>query len=54
LRGWRSAVHIVQPETVIAWHRRGFGLFWDLEESKKFTALETGTWPSFAFQPSHR
>jgi putative transposase len=26
--GWRSAVHIVQPETVIGWHRRGFRLFW--------------------------
>jgi putative transposase len=26
--GWRSAIHIVQPETVIAWHRRGFRLFW--------------------------
>jgi putative transposase len=25
---WRSALTIVQPETVIAWHRRGFGLFW--------------------------
>ena len=27
-RGWRSAVHIVKPETVIAWHRRSFRLFW--------------------------
>jgi putative transposase len=27
-QGWRSAVHIVKPETVIAWHRRGFRLFW--------------------------
>ncbi|MFN2448071.1 MAG: IS3 family transposase [Vicinamibacterales bacterium] len=27
-RGWRSAVQIVKPETVIAWHRRGFRLFW--------------------------
>ena len=27
-RGWRSAVHIVKPETVVAWHRRGFRLFW--------------------------
>ena len=27
-RGWRAAVHIVKPETVIAWHRRGFRLFW--------------------------
>jgi putative transposase len=27
-RGWRTAVVIVRPETVIAWHRRGFRLFW--------------------------
>ena len=26
--GWRSAVHIVRPDTVIAWHRRGVRLFW--------------------------
>jgi len=26
--GWRSAVYIVKPETVVAWHRRGFRLFW--------------------------
>jgi len=26
--GWRSAVDIVKPETVVAWHRRGFRLFW--------------------------
>ena len=25
---WHSALAIVQPETVIAWHRRGFRLFW--------------------------
>jgi putative transposase len=25
-RGWRS-VHIVKPDTVVAWHRRGFRLF---------------------------
>jgi putative transposase len=25
---WRAAVTIVNPETVIAWHRRGFRLFW--------------------------
>src|SRR5580700_8072575 len=24
---WRSALVIVKPETVIAWHRRGFRLF---------------------------
>ena len=26
--GWRSAVHIVKPETVVDWHRRGFRFFW--------------------------
>jgi len=26
--GWRSALIVVKPETVIAWHRKGFRLFW--------------------------
>ena len=25
---WRSALIIVKPETVIAWHRKGFRLYW--------------------------
>src|SRR6202048_3704856 len=25
---WRSALIVVKPETVIAWHRKGFCLFW--------------------------
>src|SRR3954447_18643507 len=25
---WRAALVIVKPETVIAWHRRGFRAFW--------------------------
>lgn len=25
---WRSALVIVKPETVVAWHRKGFRLFW--------------------------
>ena len=25
---WRQALTIVQPETLIRWHRRGFKLFW--------------------------
>ena len=25
---WRSALAIVQPETVIRWHRMGFKLYW--------------------------
>jgi hypothetical protein len=27
-RAWRSALAIVKPETVLAWHRKGFRLFW--------------------------
>src|SRR5215467_11264509 len=27
-RDWRSALAIVKPETVVAWHRAGFRLFW--------------------------
>ena len=26
--GWRMSLVIVKPETVIAWHRRGFRLWW--------------------------
>src|SRR3954466_3473087 len=28
LSGWRTALVIVKPETVVAWHRQGFRLFW--------------------------
>jgi len=27
-RGWQSALLIVQPETVVRWHRQGFRLYW--------------------------
>jgi putative transposase len=27
-KGWRSALVIVKPETVVAWHRKAFRLFW--------------------------
>jgi transposase InsO family protein len=26
--GWRQALHVVRPETVIRWHRQGFRAFW--------------------------
>jgi putative transposase len=26
--GWRSTLVIVQPATVLAWHRQGFRLYW--------------------------
>src|SRR5215467_6531818 len=28
LRGWKQALLIVQPETLLHWHRQGFKLFW--------------------------
>ena len=26
--GWRASLHIVQPETVVRWHRQGFRYYW--------------------------
>lgn len=28
LRTWKSALFIVQPDTLLRWHRAGFRLFW--------------------------
>ena len=32
---WRTALVIVKPETVIAWHRRGFRLFWTWKSRRR-------------------
>jgi len=32
---WRDALHIVQPETVIRWHRNGFRRYWALKCRKR-------------------
>ena len=32
---WRSALVIVKPETVIAWHRRGFQMFWTWKSRRR-------------------
>jgi putative transposase len=32
---WREALVIVKPETVVAWHRAGFRLFWRLRSRPK-------------------
>jgi hypothetical protein len=34
-RGWRSSLLVVQPETVIRWHRRGFRLYWRWKSRKR-------------------
>ncbi len=28
VRGWKDALHIVQPDTLVRWHRQGFKLYW--------------------------
>ena len=33
--GWRSALALVQPETVVRWHRQGFRLYWQWRSRKK-------------------
>jgi transposase InsO family protein len=34
-RGWRSGLHIVNPETNVGWHRRGFRLFWTWKSRRR-------------------
>jgi putative transposase len=34
--GWQEAVVVVKPETVLAWHRRGFRLFWTWKSRRRF------------------
>jgi hypothetical protein len=33
--GWRTTIVIVKPETVIAWHRKGFRLFWTWKSCRR-------------------
>jgi hypothetical protein len=33
--GWPAALVIVKPETVIAWHRQGFRLFWTWKSRRR-------------------
>ena len=34
-KGWRSVLIIVQPATVIQWHRQGFKLYWRWKSRRK-------------------
>ncbi len=36
-RDWRSALVMVKPETVIAWHRKGFRLYWKWKSRRRRT-----------------
>ncbi|HVC96798.1 MAG TPA: hypothetical protein VND64_24175, partial [Pirellulales bacterium] len=31
--GWKSALLVVKPETVVRWHRKGFKLFWKIKST---------------------
>jgi len=33
--GWKDALRIVRPETVIAWHRRGWRLYWTWRSKRR-------------------
>src|SRR5262245_31829651 len=33
--GWRTTMMLVKPATVIAWHRRGFRLFWTWKSRRR-------------------
>jgi putative transposase len=32
---WRAALVLVKPDTVVAWHRRGFRLFWTWKSRRR-------------------
>jgi hypothetical protein len=34
-RGWRPSRIVVQPETVLRWHREGFRLYWRWKSRKR-------------------
>jgi len=35
-KSWRHSVHIVRPETVVRWHRRGFRLYWAWKSRRRW------------------
>ena len=39
--GWRTSLVIVKPETVIAWHRRGFRLWWTWKSRRRLMGRPT-------------
>jgi putative transposase len=44
---WRSSLLIVQPATVLAWHRQGFRLYWRWKSQPNAIAARSST-PSCA------
>lgn len=34
--GWRDALYVVQPDTVVRWHRRGFRYYWRWKSRQQY------------------
>jgi putative transposase len=45
---WRSSLIIVQPATVLAWHRRGFQRYWRVEVQRQAGRPPRGSTSRFA------
>ncbi len=43
--GWRESLHIVQPETVVRWHRQGFRYYWRWKSRRRGPPSQT--WRTF-------
>ena len=43
---WRSALVIVKPDTVIAWHRKAFRLFWTWKVQQASPGVQRYYWRS--------
>jgi putative transposase len=43
--GWRSSLAIVQPATVLAWHRQGFRLYWHWKSRPNAPATDPSLGP---------
>ena len=41
---WRSALIVVKPATVIAWHRRGFQRYWRWRSRRELCASPSASW----------
>ena len=44
---WSNALIIVKPQTVVAWHRAGFRLFWRIRSRPKSIGERVGFWVLF-------
>jgi len=49
-RDWRSILVIVKPEPVVAWHRKGFRLFWTWKPEARLYKELVGRTFSFFFR----